>query len=213
VKQHFHEKPGQACIVAGGVFAMVMLLALLVGCSAPAKHKWLSTFFDGVPVPGAKTNQPIAQYDEDGRPLVFKEAPQVNLTPAVVQPFTRHPPYENKECNECHKSKYSPELKGPENQFCFSCHDNFLEKAKFKHQPVDDCRSCHDPHGSPFPKMVKKLGSSLCFDCHEEKDMAAVKTHAGNPKQDCLVCHEVHTGHDAFLLKAKLSNLKPASGK
>jgi predicted CXXCH cytochrome family protein len=214
VKQNLHEKPGQAQVLAGIVFIIFFTVAFLVGCSTPAKQKWLPRFFDGVPVPGVKTNQTAVQYDEDGRPLVFKEALQINLTPPVVPSYSRHPPYENKECSECHKSKYSPELKGPENRICFACHDDFLEKAKFKHQPVEECRSCHDPHGSAFPKMLTKPGNSLCFDCHEEKDLSQ-GNHVANAKKDCLLCHEPHVGHDEFLLKLdeKQVNPKPATAK
>ena len=40
------------------------------GCSTQTKQKWLTFFFDGVPVPGAGTNAvPKVAYDEDGRPI------------------------------------------------------------------------------------------------------------------------------------------------
>ena len=34
---------------------------------------------------------------------------------------------------------------------CWDCHDNFLEKAKFQHDVVEDCTGCHKPHQSAEP--------------------------------------------------------------
>jgi predicted CXXCH cytochrome family protein len=286
-------------------------LAVLAGCSTQKKEKWLTFFFDGVHS-SRGTNSPAIVYDEDGRPL--DQTPAVVRTNAVVKIlFTAHPPYENKECTECHESRFSVKMKGPQRQVCFACHDDVEKKfmpAKVKHQPVEngECVSCHNPHGSANPKMLVQTGAKLCFtchddlekqlaqarvkhqpvengecaschdshqsdikklllkpygklcfdchenieqalatapfkhdpaangecgachsphvsaeaglllkdrrqicfECHEEKDLAAVKAHAGTAQQSCVLCHDPHTGKDKFLLKPDASKLQPA---
>jgi hypothetical protein len=48
---------------------MLFGLAILVGCTTEKKQKWLTFFFDGVPLPGGGTNAPVVVYDENGAPL------------------------------------------------------------------------------------------------------------------------------------------------
>ncbi|MDB6028071.1 MAG: hypothetical protein JWM68_4294 [Verrucomicrobiales bacterium] len=182
------------------IVLLLTTLALVVGCSTPTKQKWLSRFFDGVPVPGGPTNQVTVQYDESGKPLDLKEAPKIDLTPKVAPVFYRHPPYEDKQCSECHKSKYSPELKAPQKDVCFACHDDFAAKLKFKHQPVEngECNACHDPHGSPLPKMLTKLDGALCSECHDS--FAKKNKHQPVENGECLSCHKPHASEFAKLL-------------
>lgn len=185
--------------IAGVVFLAFISFALIAAGETSRKQKWLRFFFDGVPDPNAKTNQPAIQYDEDGRPLVATESKQIDLTPTNVPAFTHHPPYANRECSECHLSKYSPELKAPEKDVCFACHDDFFEKAKFKHQPAEngECSACHDPHGSPFPKMVKKVGKESCMECHD--DFSKKFKHTPVENGECLSCHNPHASQFAKL--------------
>lgn len=185
--------------IAGIVFVLLIGFALVASGETSRKQKWLKFFFDGVPDPNAKTNQPAIQYDEDGRPLAVTLAPPINLVHTNVQAFTRHPPYDDRQCGECHKSKYSPELKAPEKDVCFACHDEFPAKLKFRHQPVEngECSSCHDPHGSAFPKMVKKLGKELCMDCHD--DFTKKVQHLPVANGECSSCHTPHASEFAKL--------------
>src|SRR6185436_17934629 len=138
-----------ALIVHPSLWLTLLAVALIVlGCSAPTKDKWLRTFFDGVPVAGAVTNQAAAQFDEDGRPLAaVATAAPTNLLAAIAPPFTKHPPYDEKKCSECHISKFSVAMKAPQKEVCFACHKDFLATMKAKHQPVDngECTSCHEP--------------------------------------------------------------------
>jgi len=84
---------------------------------------------------------------------------------------------------------------------CWDCHDNFLEKAKFKHDVVEDCTGCHKPHQSKENALLAKDILKLCGDCHEEKDLQAVKGHAGAEGKSCIACHDPHIGQNAKLLK------------
>jgi predicted CXXCH cytochrome family protein len=116
-----------------------------------------------------------------------------------------HQPVENGDCSSCHDphandrkkllSKSAPTL-------CWDCHDNFLEKAAFKHDVVEDCASCHDIHQSAESKLLLKPRGVLCLDCHEEKDLKAVKGHEGSQGKSCVECHDPHVGRDKYLLKA-----------
>ena len=76
-----------------------------------------------------------------------------------------------------------------------------MEKAKFQHDVVEDCLSCHKPHASAQTKLLAKDILKLCGDCHDDKDLKAVKGHAGAEGQACTVCHDPHVGKDKFLLK------------
>ena len=84
---------------------------------------------------------------------------------------------------------------------CWDCHDNFLEKAKFTHDVVEDCAACHKPHGSAEKTLLAKSVLQLCGDCHEQKDIAAVKGHAGIGDKSCVECHNPHVGDNKNLLK------------
>jgi predicted CXXCH cytochrome family protein len=76
-----------------------------------------------------------------------------------------------------------------------------LEKAKFKHDVVEDCTSCHQPHASVEKNLLAKEVLKLCGDCHDDKDLKAVKGHAGAEGKACTVCHDPHVGADKNLLK------------
>jgi predicted CXXCH cytochrome family protein len=43
------------------------------------------------------------------------------------------------------------------------------------------------------------------MECHEEKDMAAVKGHAGIGNKSCVTCHDPHQGKDKYFLKGDLA--------
>ena len=86
---------------------------------------------------------------------------------------------------------------------CWDCHDNFLEKAKFKHDVVEDCLGCHKPHQSAENGLLAKNVVKLCGDCHDDKDLKTVKGHAEAAGKSCTACHDPHVGGDKFLLKRK----------
>ena len=44
--------------------------------------------------------------------------------------------------------------------------------------------------------MITAIGS------FSEKDMIAVKAHAGDPQGSCVACHDPHAGKDKNLLKS-----------
>jgi predicted CXXCH cytochrome family protein len=115
-----------------------------------------------------------------------------------------HQPVEDGDCLACHvphasNNKHLVKKTAPE--LCWDCHDNFLEKAKFQHDVVEDCTSCHNPHQSAENSLLVKNVPQLCGDCHDDKDLKAVKGHAGAEGKICTVCHDPHVGTDKNLLK------------
>jgi predicted CXXCH cytochrome family protein len=235
---NYVSRPGQLLrkclfVLHPSLWLVALAAALVVvGCSSPQqKQKWLTFFFDGVPTAGATTNQPVVQLDEDGRPLVFVQAPQTNLAAFAAPAFTKHPPYDEKKCSECHVSKFSVEMKGSQKQVCFGCHKDFLTTAKVKHQPAEnsECTACHEPHGGPLPKMVTKAGKALCLECHDDP-LANLKVLHTPVSEGCHECHTPHASehaklltkstkalcfecHDDFLEKAKVKHTPAESGE
>jgi predicted CXXCH cytochrome family protein len=200
-------------------------LVILVGCSTQTRYKWLSTFFDGVPEPGSTNHPPHTGTAPGPLETVNPVPPQATTaaTPAPVK-FYSHPPFENHQCTECHRSRFDVKMKGTQKEVCFACHDDFLAKAKFKHQPVDgsQCTACHEPHGSTNKYMVKLVGRALCLDCHDDPGEKPKFKH--QPVQsNCEECHKPHASdnkglvtkpgkalcfdcHDDFLEKAKFKH-------
>lgn len=182
--------------MAGGI------LVLLIGCSSQTKQKWLTTFFDGVPQGGVRTNRQSIVYDENGKPMQVRASVTTNYGPAEAPFFVPHPPFEQKICTDCHESKYSVRLKAPEKQVCFACHRNFLAQAPVKHLPVDngECTACHNPHGSAFPMMLVRQGKELCFDCHDDVLAKVQFKHKPVEAGECSTCHNAHASTNQFLL-------------
>lgn len=199
-------RSGRKCSGRTGIAAAVFIvLLLLVGCTTETKHKWLSRFFDGVPACSA-TNAPSAAVEEGVS--VTNATVSVAAQPAQpLIPHSLHPPYHDGNCTECHESKFSQKMKGPMNTVCFSCHDDFLAKAKIKHQPADtgDCRSCHDPHESLNKKLLLRTGKAMCLECHDDPLAQGKVRHQAVESGDCLDCHNPHASDVKGLLKKPLA--------
>jgi predicted CXXCH cytochrome family protein len=115
-----------------------------------------------------------------------------------------HQPVGDGDCTACHNPHASDKkflVKKAAPALCWDCHDNFLNQAKFKHDVVDDCLGCHKPHQSKENALLAKNILQLCGDCHDDKDLKAVKAHAGMEGKSCVVCHDPHVGKDKYFLK------------
>jgi len=181
-------------------FALLFLGIVLAGCSVATKQKWLPVFFDGVPVPGAKTTNAIVETETAPTNAVLATA--APAAPLIVKE-TIHLPYFNNECAECHESKFSQKMKGPMKTVCFSCHDDFLAKPKVKHQPVDngECGTCHNPHSSPNKFLLTRTGAAVCLDCHDNPAAAGKVKHQPVENGECIECHSPHASDFKGLMR------------
>ena len=208
LKSGRHPFAGGLSWVGAGLLAAGLLI--VAGCAQPTRREWLATFFDGVPplttngtaraipVPAAETAAPAPA------PAVIKIKGPVAIM---------HTPFADNQCGECHESKFSQKLKGKTMTVCFSCHDDFLEKAVVKHTPVEsgECLACHSPHQSDFKGLLIKPDPAVCLECHDEADLVKVKGHNKRADLACLPCHQPHAGPKKHRLKTLVA-AAPAGG-
>ena len=195
----------------GGLMAAV----LITGCSSssPSKQKWLSFFFDGVPESDsgktnlvAKAGPAVPSSDPEAKEPIAPAAGSTNKV-ATGPALVLHQPYAEEQCSECHDMRSGMRLKAKPKDLCFTCHDDFLEKAVVKHSPVEngECLSCHDPHQAPNKKLLTKAGKALCFDCHDDPAEKSKFVHSG--LEDCYACHTPHAGPEEKLLVKNAAKL------
>lgn len=201
--------------------ASAVAVALTVGCTSATRHRWLTTFFDGVPPEHPATNIFAVAHSTNAEEVVQV---QQAIPPKPAEPvYFGHKPFTEDKCASCHESQFAQGLKKKTPGLCFDCHKDFLTTAKVKHQPVEsgDCKSCHDPHQSyTNRKLLVKTGAALCWECHDNFLEKAKVKHTPAENGECLSCHTAHAGdnkklvlksgaklcwecHDNFLEKAK----------
>ncbi|MBF0559994.1 MAG: hypothetical protein HQL08_14580 [Nitrospirae bacterium] len=185
--------------------AVAVLLLAAYGCSGfmqrvrdgnllitpEQRHKVLSFFFDGVPLPGA------ADKPEE-RIATLRKEQQLD----TMGTFRAHGPYEAKLCIACH-SGGSNALLLPVEELCLYCHTQVISQAKKKlHGPVaaGGCKVCHNPHGSPYPFFLMEESKKFCFYCHNKDDVLKRDVHKQTQEQ-CTVCHSAHSSENEYLLK------------
>ena len=175
----------------------------LTGCDPVARHKALSTLFDGVPTL-PPPDRLCAEYAEKRVAEVRAELTRAKGAKAEAGATqSQHRPYKEKSCNNCHDKTKEGGLVAPRNQLCFICHTGFVQGA-FVHGPVatGDCLACHQPHSSGFPSFLKTDRSAVCVTCHREKRVAVGMHERVAAKQmACVDCHDPHFGNAAFFLK------------
>lgn len=194
----------------GGITAAL----LISGCSSSSSNqKWLTFFFDGVPT--TKTGgtnlvakagpSPVASDPEAKEPA--KDQTTATNKVASGPTLVLHQPYAEEQCSECHDMRSGMKLKAKTKELCFTCHDDFLEKAVVKHSPVEngECLSCHDPHQTTVKKLVKKAGKEMCFECHDDPKEKSKFVHSG--LEDCYACHLPHAGPEEKLLVKNAAKL------
>lgn len=192
---------------AGAAICGFAILAGM-GCEAPTKRDLLVFFFDGVP--GTKqvqqTPSPEDLEIEANKKKKATTGPVVDVAEKGLRTYV-HAPYENRQCEACHESKFSQKMRSELRGVCLACHQNLMEKAKFTHAPAEsgDCQSCHEPHESKQRFLLVRAGQQLCLECHDQGDMVKVAGHKTMGTTDCQQCHDPHKGDDKFFLK-KLPN-------
>jgi predicted CXXCH cytochrome family protein len=173
---------------------VVILMALLIGCSSIHSYKTLSFFFDGVPKPENK----ITTHKLDSISRTDSTSLAQNLIPTQKPLMNYHPPYQEKECASCHDKSAMGKFTSPQPELCYQCHDDFKNAYKVLHGPVagGQCTACHNPHQSEKENLLSRTGQSLCLYCHDSDQIMASETHKGIQDANCTDCHNPHGGEN-----------------
>jgi predicted CXXCH cytochrome family protein len=192
-----------AFLLSNAIIA-VSIAFCLSGCDPIARHKVLSTIFDGVP--SLPPPEQVCQEYAEKRIAAEHEAASSKKGAdggKSEKEESRHPPYEAKECDGCHDKSKEGGLAYPRNELCFVCHTNFI-KGSFVHGPVavGDCLACHLPHTAAATSLLKVKRSEICSTCHREKRVAAGMHETLRQQQiACVDCHNPHYGNAMYFLK------------
>jgi predicted CXXCH cytochrome family protein len=169
-----------------------------VGCSTPEqRHRVLTIFFDGVPPLHPVEPEPAPEGLEEG------ESPQLARAPVANPNASVHGPVAEKECDQCHSSRYSNRLKAEKEDLCWTCHDPEDFAGEVVHGPVAAgfCLGCHDPHRSQYEFLLVSDRADLCEGCHEQYDMAVIPEHSSGEDRLCQSCHDPHAADRKYMLK------------
>jgi predicted CXXCH cytochrome family protein len=169
-----------------------------IGCTTPEqRHRVLTIFFDGVPPLYPVEPEPVPGEFEEGN------APQLARTRAVNLNASVHAPYAEKECDQCHSTRYSNKLKAEKEELCWACHDREDFADEVVHGPfaAGFCQACHDPHRSQYEYLLVSDKTDLCESCHEHYDMAEIPEHSSGDDRLCQSCHDPHAAERKYMLK------------
>ena len=166
-----------------------VVMALGVGCSVAARHKALTTFFDGVP--------PLAADEPAGAPA----AASAGRAPVAAVALHEHGPYAAKLCGACHDASAANAMVAPKDQLCRTCHE-LKADWKYAHGPqaAGQCLACHDPHRSKEAGLLVTSGDAVCLRCHERASLSSTEEHA-DPGAGCITCHDAHGSDSKYLLR------------
>lgn len=176
---------------------------LILSCTPEEKHRWLTTFFDGVP--------PLHPPDEPAK----VGAKPGTATPGTPQPekvvwYEHKPSEDEKACRKCHDPNASFAVTQPVAELCAQCHEKQTREFPRMHGPVaiGDCAACHEAHKSRHKHLVKTPGPELCFRCHEPRPEGGTPRGCPRPSDEaaCATCHHPHGGTKPYFL------VEPTSG-
>ena len=174
------------------------LAAQGIGCATPEeRHRILTILFDGVPPLHPVEPVLVPEGLEEGDTL------QLALSMVVERKVSVHGPVAEKECGQCHLSRYSNQLKAEKEALCWTCHDRKDFAGEVVHGPFESgfCQACHDPHRSQYEHLLVSDSKDLCEGCHEQYDMAALAEHSTGEDRLCQSCHDPHASEREYMLK------------
>jgi len=189
------------CII---IFLLGFFLSCMSGCDPVARHKVISTIFDGVPSP-PPPEQVCTEFAEK-RVAELRDELSGKKTAELAKKTgtgSEHPPYAEKKCDNCHNKTTESGFVTAKEDLCEVCHTGFI-KGPYAHGPVASkaCLFCHEPHNSSFPSLLKKEPATLCASCHLEKRAAAGMHDKVTLKNlGCIDCHDPHYGKVPYFLK------------
>ena len=181
----------------------------VAGCTDPlTKQNILTTLFDGVP-----DMPPVERLCEEEMGEKYKEyydalavevlEGEAGKSKGPNARLSRHLPFVEKRCRDCHNFQSANRLITEKNELCFVCHKDFIE-GKYVHGPVavGDCLACHLPHDSKHTDLLQEHRNDICAKCHREGRLAVhmheqVITH----KMNCVDCHDPHSSTAPYFLR------------
>lgn len=183
--------------------AALLLLALILGCSAQKHYKTLSFFFDGVPDPNADALATTRNVSRGGK----------------QHTVYIHKPYAENNCNACHEGDRQAfftlaAAQGPKPERCLTCHADVPHKHAVMHGPVavNACNWCHSPHQSLNPHLLKSTPNKVCMQCHGPTGLSPSLANHQDPKSNCLDCHSGHGGDRSLLKPGWVAMQTPRGG-
>lgn len=188
-----------ALVVVVGL-GSALALAGLVSCAEPVRYRVLSMFFDGVPLPGQRSEREVGYAPPPGRFAAGVTAEQeVTLSRKLLY---AHAPYRENRCGSCHDPGTGEVYRSDRDGLCRSCHTEVTSEPTFLHGPVavEACLFCHHPHGSGFEGLLLADTNDTCYRCHAPGDLTGGAHHVGLDERRCTVCHDPHGGQDRFFL-------------
>lgn len=175
----------------------------MAGCSIETRSRLMHFFFE-YPEPSSPSPEREATSSSEASSQPTSEP---SSQPAETVEGSRHPPFVQRQCQQCHVGKMS---QAPRKDFmaaCQTCHADRFKPSRFGHAPTiaDDCRFCHAMHTSSQPHLLKEPQAILCTSCHAASfdDKAKNTYHRGIASMDCTGCHNPHLSDNHFLLKPK----------
>jgi predicted CXXCH cytochrome family protein len=180
-----------------GLWFCLSVLCLLCGCDQVARHKVLTTVFDGVP-----SLPPAEQFCQDYADEPGQSVAKATASEQAAFAGSSHQPYAEKSCGLCHKSSQDNALIVPKDELCFVCHTDFVQGVNV-HGPVSvgDCLACHLPHDSSYAFLLQADRNTICGRCHVEERLAAGMHNTLKDRgMDCVDCHDAHAGNNRYFL-------------
>jgi predicted CXXCH cytochrome family protein len=180
------------------------LLLCLGGCDSVERYKFMSTVFDGYPA--------LPPPEEYCRVYIEGKCAEEDKVGAGQgetvggngqEEASKHKPYAEKKCNDCHDQTKPDGLVLPVRELCFKCHVNFIRGAQV-HGPVavGDCMACHLPHSSPNHSLLKFPKNETCSACHQEERLTpGMHDRVTEKGMVCVDCHDPHFGDAHYFLQ------------
>ncbi len=155
-----------------------------VGCSQAGRDR-LSRFLFEVPESSS------SEAPTDGVVPPRYERPTLLLAGARFA--STHPPFSQKQCDQCHNVEGDMAPRENLLDACRACHCRYF-MDNMGHSPVaeGECIECHEMHRSTEPKLLKMGVYDLCVECHDEPEDLSEPAHSGASAKQCTACHDPH---------------------